>query len=143
MDEYSETAVIVFPSNYPKNVDDAHCTLIYLGRIPDLSYTKEDVMSVLDRLKIKAPGEIETKDLEYFGKDKDVLVLTLDSSRLLQIRSSMERALAKIGAENASEFKEYKPHVSLGTKEDEKNYISIPDTAYLESPQLWWGNDIN
>ena len=153
MEDNSDHIAIVFPvaSSVPTDFDiqegvEAHCTLIYLGRISEVSYTKEDVQAVLDRVRIKDPGDISTEDLALFGPDEDVLVMTLDPEKLNPLRETIERALAKIGAKNGSEFKEYRPHVTLDsasnlTLEEASNTINIPSIVTLEAPEVWWGDE--
>ena len=153
MEDYSDHIAIVFPVTTEISTDldlndppEAHCTLIYLGTVSDASYTKEDVQSVLDRMKIKAPGEVTTSDLALFGPGEDVLVLTLDSSKLDPIRVSIERGLAKIGAKNGSEYKTYNPHVTIDSKtsatlNEAEESVQIPPSVTLEAPVLWWGDE--
>lgn len=145
--DFSNSIAIVFPTDWPVEASEAHCTLLFLGKVSESTYTKEDVQSVLDRMQIRAPGSIETTEFELFGRDKNMLVLKLNPTKLLPIRDAIERALEKIGAENGSEFKDYKPHVTVAQDVDTdleeavKSVGAVPDLISLHSPILWWGTD--
>lgn len=136
----------MFPSSWPEDLSDAHCTLLYLGDMSEANFTKEDLQIVLKRLATKAPGEVSITGLELFGPEKNVLVATLDDSKLARIRDSFERTLAKIDIHNASEFKEFKPHVTIddeftGSLAEARESIQLPETVTLAAPVLWWGNE--
>lgn len=151
--ENADHIAIVYPvtSQVPVDFDiqegvEAHCTLIYLGKASEVSYTKEDVQAILDRIKLKTPSSVVVRDLELFGPDKDVLVMTLDDTALSSLRKTLERALLKIGAKSGSEFKEYKPHVTLDSKtnltlEEARDSIALPDTVSFDDVELWWGDE--
>lgn len=146
MAEYPTSIGIMFPASWPTDLDDAHCTLIYLGDMADATFTKEDLEIVIQRLDKRAPEEVIITGMDLFGPDKNVLVATLDTVKLQPLRRSFEVTLAKIGVENASEFKDYKPHVTIsedfsGSLEDAERDIKLPRTLFLGAPKLWWGNE--
>lgn len=146
MQEYTSSIGIMFPSSWPEDHPDAHCTLIYLGDMADARFTKEDLQTVVNRLKVKAPGDIKVTGVDLFGPEKNVLVAVLDPTYLLPIRQSYERALAKINVFNASQFKTYQPHVTIteefgGTMQNAIEDTVLPKTVNLGEPQLWWGNE--
>lgn len=146
MAEYLTSIGIMFPASWPEDLDDAHCTLIYLGDMADATFSREDLEIVIKRLDTRAPEEVIVTGLELFGRDKNVLVATLDNIKLAPIRGSFERTLAKIDVYNASEFTEYRPHVTIseeysGTLEDAYKEIKLPKTLFLGAPRLWWGNE--
>lgn len=154
MSAYDDSIAIVFPVVWPEDItfkaqnpSEPHCTLLWLGKISEASFTKEQVESVIRRLNTKAPGDVKTIELELFGPNKKYLVTTLDPSSLNPIRDNFERVLAKIGAGNASEYKEYKPHVTLDEQlsvsfDDAKALIGdLPHTVKLDAPVLWWGDE--
>jgi 2'-5' RNA ligase len=136
----------MFPSSWPEDLDDAHCTLLYLGDMVEATFSKEDLEIVIKRLNTKAPGEVAITGLDLFGPEKNVLVATLDPKKLQPIRESFERTLAKINIFNASQYKDYNPHVTIaedfsGTLEDAKKDVKLPQTVVLGPPVLWWGNE--
>lgn len=146
MAEYPTSIGIMFPSSWPTNLDDAHCTLIYLGDMKKATFSREDIEIVIQRLDKRAPENVIITGLELFGPDNNVLVATLDVIKLQPIRTSFEVTLAKIGVENASEYKDYKPHVTIsenfsGSLEDAKKEFKLPRTLFLGAPKLWWGNE--
>lgn len=142
MAEYPTSIGIMFEASWPTNIDDSHCTLIYLGDIADANFTKDDIQNVLKRLSLKAPGKIKTTGTEFFGPDENILVTTLEKSPLVVYRETIERVLAKINVHNASEYKEYRPHVTISEDFDKSEKIpNIPEKIDLGPPVLWWGNE--
>lgn len=146
MAEYPSSIGLMFPASWPEDLSDAHCTLLYLGEMEEATFTKEDLQIVIQRLKTAAPGEVAITGLDLFGPEKNVLVATLDPGKLQPIRDSFERTLAKINIFNASEYKDYKPHVTItedfvGTLDEARESLTLPKTVILGPPQLWWGNE--
>lgn len=136
----------MFPSSWPADKDDAHCTVIYLGDMEDINCTKEDLQNVVNRLKIKAPGDVAVNGVDLFGPEKNVLVAKLDPTNLLPIRESFERTLAKINVFNGSEYKDYNPHVTIttdfgGTMLNAIEDTQLPSHVKLGEPVLWWGDE--
>jgi 2'-5' RNA ligase len=132
----SDGIAIVYPSNWPRDdTPDPHCTIIYLGKVSKVDFTKADVEAALGHVSLEAPGAVRTKGLEMFGPDKDIPVVTLDpgSQVLVLQRIVVEGILGVYGIENASEFKDYKPHVTITNKD-----IEIPESVTLGEPVLWW-----
>lgn len=143
MAEYPTSIGIMFPASWPTDIPDAHCTLLYLGDMADANFTKEDVQNVLKRLDFKAPGKVRTVGLEFFGPEKNILVTTLETEQLNHYRETLERVLAKINIHNASEYKDYNPHVTVDEEFDGlASDVAFPETIELGGPQLWWGNEI-
>lgn len=146
MAEYPTSIGLMFPSSWPETLDDAHCTLLYLGDTADATFTKEDLDIVVQRLKTRPPGEVKITGLDLFGPDQNVLVATLDPTALDPIRGAFERTLAKINVFNASQYKDYKPHVTIsedfsGTLVDAAATTSLPESVTLGAPVVWWGNE--
>ena len=145
-DDYSTSIGIMFPSSWPEDADDAHCTLLYLGDMADANFTREDLEIVIKRLDTRAPEEVIVTGVDLFGPEKNVLVATLDPIKLQPIRESFERTLAKINVFNASEYTEYRPHVTIttefgGTMENAVEDTKLPRTIFLGAPRLWWGSE--
>lgn len=109
----------------------------------DATFTKDDIQNVLKRLDFHAPGPVKTTGVEYFGPEKDIPVVTLSTQSLENYRETLERVLAKINVHNVSEFKDFKPHVTIsyGPFEGSIDSLDIPETIVLGAPQLWWGDD--
>lgn len=146
MSDYSESVSIMFPASWPVDKPDAHCTIIYLGEKSELPVDKDILEAVVARLGFSDPGPVPVTGLALFGPERNVLVATLDPEKLQPIRDSFERTLAKVGVENASEYKTYRPHVTIqegydGHLADAMSSLFIPKTIGLEAPQLWWGDE--
>ena len=146
MGDYSKSVGIMFPSSWPEDKDDAHCTLLYLGDMDNLTCTRDDLEIVVKRLDTRAPEEVIVTGVDLFGPENNVLVATLDPIKLQPIRDSFERTLAKINVFNGSEYKDYKPHVTIaedftGTMENAVEDTKLPRTVFLGAPRLWWGDE--
>ena len=136
--DYSDSIAIVWPvENFP-DIEEAHCTIIYLGKISEVDFTKEDVQYVLDKLPLVSPGNAPTTSTDLFGKDNDVPVVLLEPTYQIKLdKFLIESALSVLNIHNASEFADnYRPHVTLTSIFDE-----APEFFVLGSPVLWWGNE--
>lgn len=141
MSEFDDSACIAYPASWPDTIKDPHSTLIYLGEISKLSYTKEDVLEVMDQEALSAPGAVEIDEIEMFGPDKDIPVAKLTSLRLKAQRAAIEFGLAEKGIHSTSEFG-YNPHVSLTYDNDvDVEELELPETVTLAPPELWWGDE--
>ena len=136
MGEHAESAAIVYLSAWPPDEDNAHCTLIYFGQIPDLSFGLEDLEAALAAAGIRAPGRVFTTGAEWFGEEKDTPVVTLGSARLQANYQKLKAALSDAGIEWDEKWPEYKPHVTV-----ENVGIGFPQSVELSGPVIWWGED--
>lgn len=141
MSEFSDSACIAYPASWPDTIKDPHSTLMFLGNISELPYTKEDVLAVMRRENLIGPGKVSISGLELFGPDKDIPVARLDSLRLRAQRALLEFGLNKVGIQDASEF-DYNPHVSLTYENDvDLEELELPENVTLAPPELWWGDE--
>lgn len=137
--DHSDSIVIVYPAFWNGNIDpEAHCTILYLGNISDASFSREDIENALSGMDLVAPGQINVVGTEMFGENKDYPVWLLEPTALLNLtRKLIEDGLSTIGAENASEFKDYRPHVTVNQLD-----FDLPnDYVELGVPTLWWGDE--
>lgn len=153
MIDYSDSIAIVFPADWPVTdplnpLDiEPHVTLMYLGKISEVDFSREDVMAVLATQNIASPGGFKPSTLEYFGVNEDILVLTFDSSRLQGYQFELEKALNEVGIKNGSYFPTYRPHLTLAENisvplEEVGDIVGeIPEYITLFSPVLWWGSE--
>ena len=127
---------------YPVTLTDVdwHCTIIYLGQTDEVSFTKEDLAPVTDRLKdLPEFGSVKVGDEAMFGPDSDVPVWLLEDTdgRLADVHTLISGMFKLLGIESASEFKdEYRPHITV-----ESHEISKPGEITLGKPTLWWGDN--
>ena len=135
MVDNSDGIAVVYPSNWPENDPEAHCTIIYLGKVDEVAFTEQDVRNAMELMQLGAPGEVPVAGPEMFGPDKDIPVVLLEPVPVLTLaKLALEAVLLTFGIENASEFKDYKPHVTVPDHDRE-----IPTTVTLGEPVLWWG----
>lgn len=136
MGEFSQSIAIVYPSNWPVE-DLAHCTMIYVGEISKVDFTKEDLTSTLDQFVWPKNSIVPTGNLEYFGPNKNISVVTLKRTSYLYLaRLCVEDALKLKGIINASEYKDYRPHITVPDPT-----LAIPQFVELSAPVVWWGDD--
>lgn len=134
--EHDQSIGIMYPVNWPTDDPEAHCTLFYLGEMPDISFTQHDLIDALEEANLEAPGEVPTAGLELFGPEKDIPVVRLDSLLLRTQKAALGYILRGYGVKDASSFPDYQPHVTLVNPQKE-----IPTTINLAAPQIWWGNE--
>lgn len=139
--DFSDSICIAYPASWPDTIKEPHCTLIFLGKISEADFTKQDILDVLDDLKLPAPGEVEITGIQLFGPKQDIPVATVFSNRLFAHRIMIDYELAGINVKSASEF-EFNPHVSISYDEStDFTAIELPKTVTLDKPVLWWGDD--
>lgn len=151
-DKYAESIAIMFPvvvpSNHTMPVDpeiNSHCTVTYLGEIPDVNYNPSDIIRMLKDLPNVNAKEISTEHFELFGVENDFLVLLLDASPLREIQAQVLSILRENGIESADRYPDYRPHITIregyvGGLES-LNDVLLPPTVTLGIPMLWWGNE--
>lgn len=137
--EADASIAIVYPVSWPSPTEDVphpHSTLIFLGNVADATFTKDDLKKVL-KMFIWEPFDVALGEVEMFGDNKDVPVVTLLGDQLYVIRQTLEEELSKVGIKNASQH-EYNPHITV----DPISMSSVPlMTVRLGKPQIWWGTD--
>lgn len=131
------TAGISYPASFTSDyripaVDNMHSTLIFLG--PKEQVNALAVRQAVSRVLLPSAQYVDVIGTDHFGPEKDVPVLLLEPTTLLNTRYLVERDLARIGVRSPSEFG-YRPHVSV----DDAVLQDPPDRVLLGRPQIWWG----
>lgn len=145
MKTYPDSAGLMFPATVDTKIEtnvDPHVTLLYLGEIADLKYTPVALLHALKPYRGLTVGEVRPKSFEFFGRHNEDLVVEVADPLLPIVRSLVEKVLSGTGAENASEFKEYRPHVTL--IEDfygDIDNLELPSLVTLGPLEIWWGDD--
>lgn len=137
----------MFPSNYPENKPDAHCTLIWLGDTDTATFTKDQLLEVLSAYDYTPTPEQTPLPPKIFGKDDErVVVLPLEDGdgSLQALRAHIEAALEDRGIKSPSEYTTYVPHVTtepyIPGQTKMANY-PVPDRLKLTKAELWWGDE--
>lgn len=136
-EDHSDSIAIVWPSEYPDD-PKSHCTIIYLGKIADVGFSYEDVIFALEDIDFIAMSA-RPIGLDLFGEDKDIPVILLNSSLLKAYQWRVTYELSKIDIRSASEFTDYKPHITVKTTP--VPFEEVPPIIQLSLPELWWGNE--
>jgi hypothetical protein len=133
---------IVYPAVFPTSHAESHCTAIFLGRIGEVHFTKDMVLYALWDIQRYWGRNIHryfraNSELEMFGVAKDKPVVTFRDDLVLRVcRDLIDKRLAEEGIKSASEFTNYRPHVTL-----EPGALYAPLGVTLLAPILWWGNE--
>lgn len=142
---------IVMPATHYGAIDKSHCTVAFLGNIPDVDFSKRTAQHIVDKLgalDLWLPDhKIGTYNSGYemFGVEKDQPVAVLQrDERILEVREKAEQLLNDYGIE-FSKLWDYKPHVSL-FENPHANIKGLIETNFqmriaLRRPVLWWGDD--
>jgi len=115
----------------PETIDSYHITLIYLGKIKDLENKKDKILKVLENFASKnsyIKGKIDGYDCfepSESSNNKIPLYAVYKSNNIIEIRNKLLEELKTIGVENASDFKDYKPHITLKYLDNEKEIDQI------------------
>lgn len=147
MDDYSTTACIVWPARWPKNIKDAHCTVLYLGEIEQIPAKADQILEIIHDINVAfpSPGQVETDGIAYFGDNKELVVVKMKDHRLFPVQFTLAYELSRrLDVKSASTFPHYAPHVTVGKKEEvlkSMPFITAPKSIFLGPMELWWGND--
>lgn len=139
----SNSIAIVMPATFPGSVADSHCTNIFLGEItPDLNFTKDHLLNVCYDLEAifhrNVSRRFDVTGVDWFGVDRDIPVMRLESSWLMHFRLVLEEYLKQENnIRNASEW-DYQPHVTLPEGYDVSD---LPKYVTLTKPVVWWGDE--
>jgi len=149
-DEFKKSIAIVMPAQFRESNPGSHCTVMYLGEIGDVDFTKAQIERVVDRLRDRwdklffSNGfHVWNRGYSCFGQERDKLVAIMpaDDDRILDIRDHAEHWLGLQDITSASNF-DYRPHVTLGVAKD-INTMYLPNSQLftLFKPVLWWGEE--
>lgn len=139
-DDIAQSACIMFPvGEKVPGVDEPHVTVIYLGDANNLN--KQDILDSMAEVdnSYDAMFFARSREVEWFGPEKDIPVLRLEHTYLEKYRDLVEAALGRRGIVNGSEYKDYKPHMTI-TPEIARD-LSYQSAYLLTEPELWWGRE--
>lgn len=133
---------IVMPARFSGSVEDSHCTLIYLGTTDTVTFTKDQVAHILYDLELafgrNLKRDFSVHGTDWFGVDRDIPVMRLESAWLKYLRKVCETLLTQESANITSPSEwQYQPHVTLPQDYDGE----IPACVRLTAPVLWWGDE--
>lgn len=145
----ANTVLLEYPFVFPQDTDlpidydlHPHSTLIFLGESATIGTTLDELRSGLSGLQFEDTGIVDVDGLALFGENKDVLVMKLNSSNLLDNYQVASDRIEELGLKNASAFSEYSPHVTLAN-----NYhgptigYTLPTTVGLGRPIIRWNDE--
>ena len=112
-----------------------HLTLVYAGTIEELRSMDRNVLAktAVSLAMTSKPITLFVKRLEVFGEEDPVDVLTLvPTPELIAMRMILD-------SWNRSEYKDYKPHVTIGPAGSFDG--DIPDTITFDRISVCWGSE--
>lgn len=140
--DYSKTAYMFYPANWPNDVEEPHCTIVYFGETGGLNFGPLDIVAVFSgapwfegflNLSAKTKGS-----LTMFGEEHNIPVVELDEP-LLHTNSDQVRAVLRAAGMSWDQtHPDYRPHVSVGPSSASE---AIPERIILGHPVLGWGNE--
>lgn len=143
--DVSDLAAIMWPVVYPTASNpehrpkEPHITIVFLGEIEKLDYTKEDVVDAIKETLWDLYVWVKVIGLEWFGPEKNVPVLRVDHPYLYVFNEAMKMVLEMKGIEFDNTYPEYKPHVTIT---DEAALDGVWPEMLLAGPvELWWGGE--
>lgn len=112
-----------------------HMTLVYAGAIEDHEYTAFNALAkdAITIANMMMPFELPVKGIEVFGDEDRVDVLSLGTTpELLKARDLVEHW-------NRSEFKEFKPHCTIGVLGSARGLL--PTRLFFDRIIVSFGNE--
>lgn len=141
--DYSNSAGLMWPASFhgSEKIDDPHCTIVFLGEADKLRVGPQYILTEL-RDYLDPPANISVTGTEIFGQDEKVWVALLDTEVLKPLQAEILSIIeTKLGLENASDFKDFKPHVTLGPVVEGEETPEAPESVDLLSLQVWLGKE--
>ena len=135
---YDESIAIVYPVSWPsgtENIPNPHSTIIYLGQVPEVDFTRADVKAAMDEFIWDESLEVALGPTAKFGENEETLVIKLLGEMLYENRRLLEEELNKRGIYDASEY-DYAPHITI----EPLMMSKVPLTTRLGKPRIWWGS---
>lgn len=139
MNELQHTGrAIVLPAVFPGSNEMSHCTVKFLGTAETMEGTRDQALSALFSLQriYGGPGTFRTKGTDWFGVDRDIPVMRLETSWLTEFHRRAEHYLADENVYPQASTWEYQPHVTLASDD-----IDLPELVTLMPPVLWWEDE--
>lgn len=103
--------------------DNFHVTVTFLGETPETEIPKIQA-ALEDTCKIFNPFDVKIEDVGAFSNEHDARVIWLgvqNKRYLNELKMDLDRNLAERGVIVTSEFREYKPHLTIGRLRNPKS----------------------
>lgn len=121
-----------------------HITMFYLGDDVKPNVLFKIIPIIFELSSEMRPFSVSSSKITSFPKGEDgyPVIAEIKSNDLLEFRKKLAKALDKNKIEYAKNFKEYKPHITLGYADDKPEDIKIPEKVNIQINQvsLYGGN---
>ena len=115
-----------------------HLTLVYGGKTGESDVSQDDLLEVAQYISDQyGPMSINADRLDTLGKTGEANVVMMERTPAL---IDMRRLLNKF---NRSEFKTFKPHVTIDNDGDEGGMDEAPDNIYFDAIAVHYGDDVH
>lgn len=119
--------------------EESHLTLVYLGE-QEVSEEVEDAIAEYAQA-LSETIEMPVVGVDILGEDNDAEVLMLAPDTPSQVRDGLLEVLREHGLDDASEWPEYTPHVTLGyiPEGEEGEVVEPPEAITFDRLAIWRG----
>ena len=138
MDTHTEHVMVALvPTEiYWSTLEYPHLTLVYVGKTIDQpSYVHNELLKLANVIaNANPPFYAKVVGTDIFGPEDDLVdvILIEQSPRLLLMRAALEQY-------NGSEYKEFKPHCTIGPVGSKRN--NIPELINFDKIVVAWGDN--
>jgi len=121
--------------------EESHLTLVYLGE-QEVGEEVEDAIAEYAQA-LSETIEMPVVGVDILGEDNDAEVLMLAPDTPSQVRDGLLEVLREHGLDDASEWPEYTPHVTLGyiPEGEEGEVLKPPEAITFDRLAIWRGED--
>lgn len=117
--------------------EDKHLTLVYVGD----AALGEDVQAAIAgyAASLSESVTVPVTDLGLLGEQGEAQVAMLETDVPTQIRDGLLALLAEYGVEDASDWPQYTPHVTLGyiPEGEEPEVLQVPESVTFDRLEVW------
>ena len=111
---------------------ETHCTLVYGGTVgEDAPHPTVLAKSAMHLARGFMPFDVTVTGHDMFGQEKDEPVNLIDSHHLHAMRHFVNH-------HNRSEFKDFKPHISVN---EDTPHLALGSKLRMDRLALWYGED--
>lgn len=137
MDDYDDSVMVALlpTTTYWSHLELPHLTLVYVGKVAELRPTVwSDLLKVAYSIAtVNPPQNLYTLGTAVFGTDEKVDVILIEPAPdLLRMRALFEQY-------NGSEFKEFRPHATIGPTGSAN--VIIPEKILFDRIVVCWGTE--
>jgi len=143
--DISTSGAIMWPAVYPLDPAhpeyrprEPHSTIVYLGDITDVNYTKEEVIDAIKDTYHSVFLWVYVEGLDWFGPEENIPVLRVHHDYMRPYHDTLTKVLKIRGIPFSEEY-DYSPHITI-TPQAALDEV-WPKKILLSPVELWWGGE--